>query len=225
MNKQQLSCTKKSLLSSMTEERLQRQGTMYGRDFLSTSDGDDYQLELDNDYKKFILEEEISPTRSVQFLLPKLLPKHNSPKHKSPQLRLHPNKVTVSCRKKQDTKHRVNGFMQHLSLQMRRRRPNNEDILLDLLQVKKPSPETQTVERSPYSFVHLVRGPTLHPYRTVSTLHPYHIVPSGVLHEHEAVSLHFSFSLIDDDDYFLDTIDDNDPSDNYSEVEVPFKSF
>mmetsp|Transcript_17383 Transcript_17383/g.19459 ORF Transcript_17383/g.19459 Transcript_17383/m.19459 type:complete len:220 (+) Transcript_17383:106-765(+) len=219
MNKQQGSCTK-SLVSSMKEERLQRQDTMYGHNFLSTtSDGDDYQLELDNDYKTFISKEEISSTRSIQFLLPKLLPKHKSPKHKSPQLRLHPNnKVNVSCRKKQDTKHRVNGFMHRLSLQMRRRCPTNEDsAALGLLQVQKPSPETQTVERSPCGLVHLVRGPTLHPYRTsVPTLHPYHTVPASVFHDHEAVGLHFSFSLIDDDDYFLDTIDDNDPSDIHS---------
>jgi len=106
--------------------------------------------------------------------------------------------------------------MHRLSLQMHRRRPDNGDSSLDLLQVKKPSPETQTVERSPCSLVHLVRGPTLHPYRTVPTLHPYHTVPTGVLHDHEAVSLHFSFSLIDDDACFLDTIDDNDPSDIHS---------
>jgi len=179
MNKQQVSCTK-SLVNSMTEDRLQRQGTSYGRDCLSTSDGDDYHLELDNDYKykNFSSEEESSPNRSVQFVLPK---------HKSPQLRPHPNKVHVSCRKK-DTKHRVNGFMHRLSLQMRRRRPTNEDSLLDLLQVKKPSPKTQTVERSPCSLVHLVRGPTLHPHRTV---------PTSILHHHESVSLHRSYSLID----------------------------
>jgi len=204
MNKQQVSCTK-SLVSSMTE---QRQGTSYGRDFLSTSEGDNYHLELDNDYKNFISEEKISPTRSIQFLLTK---------HKSPQLRPHPNKIHVSCKKK-DTKHRVNSFMHRLSLQMRRRCPTNEDsAALGLLQVQKPSPETQTVERSPCGLVHLVRGPTLHPYRTsVPTLHPYHTVPASVFHDHEAVGLHFSFSLIDDDDYFLDTIDDNDPSDIHS---------
>jgi len=215
MNKQQGSCTK-SLVSSMKEERLQRQDTMYGHNFLSTtSDGDDYQLELDNDYKTFISKEEISSTRSIQFLLPKLLPKHKSPKHKSPQLRLHPNnKVNVSCRKNQDTKHRVNGFMHRLSLQMRRRRPNNEDSSLVLLQVKKPSPETQILERSPCSLVPLARGPTLHPYRTVPTLHPYH----------KAVNLHLSYSLIEDA-CFLDTIDDNNPSDIHSLVKVPFKSF
>mmetsp|Transcript_17384 Transcript_17384/g.19462 ORF Transcript_17384/g.19462 Transcript_17384/m.19462 type:complete len:221 (+) Transcript_17384:106-768(+) len=220
MNKQQGSC-ETGLISSMTEERLQCHGTKYGRDFESTtSDGDDYQLERDNEYKKFISEKESSPTRSIQFLLPKLLPKHKSAKHKSPLLqRLHPNTtVNVSCRKKQDTKHRVNGFMHRLSLQMRRRCPTNEDsAALGLLQVQKPSPETQTVERSPCGLVHLVRGPTLHPYRTsVPTLHPYHTVPASVFHDHEAVGLHFSFSLIDDDDYFLDTIDDNDPSDIHS---------
>jgi len=199
MNKQQGSC-KHGLISSMTEERLQCHGTSYGRDFLSTSDGDDYHLEGDNEYKKFISEKKSSPTRSIQFLLPKLLPKHKSPKHKSPKLqRLHPNTVNFSCRKKQDTKHRVNGFMHRLSSQMRCRRRTNEDSALDLLQVKKPSPETQTVERSPCSLVHLVRGPTLHPYRTVPTLHSNHTVPADVLHDHEAVSLHFSFSLIDDD--------------------------
>jgi len=207
MNKQQVSCTK-SLVNSMTEERLQRQGTIYGRDFLSTSDDDDdYHLELDNDFKyqNFISEEESSPNRSVQFSL--------LPKHKSPQLRPHPNKVHVSCMKKKDTKHRVNGFMHRLSLQMRRRRrrPNNEDSLLDLLQVKKSSPKTQTVEQSPCSLVHLVRGPTLHPYRTVPTLHPYH----------EAVSLHLSFSLIDDDACLLDTIDDNDPSSDDIHSHIP----
>jgi len=202
MNKEQVSCTK-SLVSSMTE---QRQGTSYGRDFLSTSDGDNYQLELDNDYRNFISEGKISPTRSIQFLLTK---------HKSPQLlRPHPNKIHVSCRKK-DMKHRVNSFMHRLSLQMRRRCCPNEDSLLDLLQVKKPSPKTTTFERSPCLV--LVRGPTLHPYRTsVPTLHPYHTVPASVFHDHEAVGLHFSFSLIDDDDYFLDTIDDNDPSDIHS---------
>mmetsp|Transcript_17385 Transcript_17385/g.19465 ORF Transcript_17385/g.19465 Transcript_17385/m.19465 type:complete len:201 (+) Transcript_17385:137-739(+) len=197
MNKQQVSCTK-SLVSSMTE---QRQGTSYGRDFLSTSEGDNYHLELDNDYKNFISEEKISPTRSIQFLLTK---------HKSPQLRPHPNKIHVSCKKK-DTKHRVNSFMHRLSLQMRRRCCPNEDSLLDLLQVKKPSPKTTTFERSPCLV--LVRGPTLHPYRTVPNLHPYHTVPTGVLHDHEAVSLHFSSSLIDDDACFLDTIDVNDPND------------
>jgi len=45
----------------MTEERLQCHGTSYGRDFLSTSDGDDYHLERDNEYKKFISEKKKFP--------------------------------------------------------------------------------------------------------------------------------------------------------------------
>mmetsp|Transcript_56824 Transcript_56824/g.61594 ORF Transcript_56824/g.61594 Transcript_56824/m.61594 type:complete len:103 (-) Transcript_56824:276-584(-) len=102
--------------------------------------------------------------------------------------------------------------MHRLSLQMRRRCCPNEDSLLDLLQVKKPSPKTTTFEQSPCLV--LVRGPTLHPYRTVPTLHPYH----------KAVNLRLSYSLIDDA-CFLDTINDNDPSDIHSLVEVPFKSF
>ena len=150
----------------MTEERCKRQDNVNGRDFLSTSDGD-HHLELNEDYASFISEEETPPKRSVQFLFLQ--------KNKPSQLPSHPNRNKVNICMKIDTKHRVNGFMHRLSLQMRRR-PNADS---KDLQVKR-SPTPKKIGQSPCLV--LVRGPTLHPYRTV---------PIDTTH-HKAISLHLS---------------------------------
>ena len=77
---------------------------------------------------------------------------------------------------KKDTKHRVHGFMHRLSLQMHthtHRRPNNVDSSVDL-QVNESidyDVASRRFGQSPCSV--LVRGPTLHPYRTVPTGTPH----------------------------------------------------